>query len=160
MGRDAMKKIWNTSVNELVEILHGALSSLLPWLEKANIYNNHEENYDAFDNICNSLYDNIICSVLIGEVRNTYALPRYGLQYRSYAEIDFINVIAESPNNKLAFVEFLDGKTYFQSIRVAVLDENFNVTNFVVLKYKGVKFSFYKFEGGQHKEIDKINLNL
>ena len=81
---------WNTSVTELIRIFRGALLSIIPWLEKAKIKWNEGEAYDDWDNIVESLYLNLVCSTLNGEVSVENNIAKYNFTYSDYSTINFI----------------------------------------------------------------------
>src|SRR5690606_20593651 len=92
MGKLIMNNNWKTSVTELLVISRGALLAIIPWLEKAKIKWKEDEAYDDWDNIAESLYANIVCSSLIGEVATEYQITKYNFNYDNYSSVNFIEV--------------------------------------------------------------------
>jgi len=104
MGGLIMKNKWTVSVTELLIIFRGALLAIIPWIEKAKIKWKEHEAYDDWDNIAESLYKNIVCSSLTGEVASQYTIAKYNFDYDDYSSVDFIGV-----RNKKSCATFFRG---------------------------------------------------
>ncbi|MGC9341261.1 MAG: hypothetical protein ACP5E3_01025 [Bacteroidales bacterium] len=138
-----MKNVWKTSVTELIEIFRGALMAIIPWLEKANIAWKDGESYDDWDNIASSLFENIVCATLTGDVVNIRMIPRYDYEYESYQARDYIVVKSKKYNDKnFAFVSLKNESYKLDKVKVAELDENLNSIRFIEIPFENVKFGF------------------
>lgn len=156
-----MSNNWKTSVTELLAIFKGALLAIIPWLEKAKIKWKEGEAYDDWDNIADSLYRNIVCSSLTGEVASDYSIAKYNFHYEDYSSIDFIQVKSERHSDKyLAFVAFQSISTPLDSIKVAELDKADKVVKHLDLKQGDLEFVFVKNNKGEKEVIDKVDLML
>jgi hypothetical protein len=156
-----MSKNWKTSVNELLAIFRGALLAIIPWLEKAKIKWKEEEAYDDWDNIAGSLYKNIVCSSLTGEVAFDYLIAKYNFSYDDYSLIDFIEVRSKSnPDKKYAFISFQSNSSPLDSIKVAELDKKDKVVGYTNLKFDGFEFVFVKNIDGKREVIHSIDVAL
>jgi hypothetical protein len=161
MGRTMMEGIWKTSVNELFIIFRGALLSIIPWLEKARIKWKEGESYDDLDNIVKVLYENIVCSSLVGEVLTEYSIAKYDIIYDDYSGIDYIKVNSkEHPDKNLSFISFQSEVAALDKIRVAVLNNADKVIGKLSLKFKEVEFAFVKNKDDNKEIIENINVIL
>lgn len=153
-----MNNNWKTTVNELLLIFRGALMAVIPWLEKAKIKWKEGEAYDDWDNIAASLYQNIVCSSLTGEVSSDYSIAKYNFHYEDYLLIDFIQVRSKSYSDKnFAFVSFQSNSSPLDTVKVAELNKSDKVDGYTNLKLDGLEFVFVKnFEGKKEiiKELD------
>ncbi|MBK9381980.1 MAG: hypothetical protein IPN39_11675, partial [Chitinophagaceae bacterium] len=157
MGELIMSNIWKTSVTELLAIFKGALLAIIPWLEKAKIKWEVGEAYDDWDNIAESLYKNIVCSSLAGEVALEYGIAKYNFKYVDYASINFIEVRnIENSERKFAFVAFQSDSSPLDSIKVAELDKYDKVVSYTNLEFDGLEFVFVKNINGKKEVIDSI----
>jgi hypothetical protein len=161
MGKLIMSNNWKTSVLELLTIFRGALLAVIPWVEKAKIKWKEGQAYDDWENISESLYKNIVCSSLNGEVASEYRIARYNVIYDDYASINFIEV--RNRNNfqrKFAFVGFQSDFSPLDSVKVAELDKYYKVVNYNDLKFDGLEFVFVKNINGKKEIIDGIEIAL
>lgn len=156
-----MSKKLKISVNELLAILRGALLSIIPWIEKAKIKWKEGEAYDDWDNIADTLYKNIVCSSLTGEVASDYSIAKYNLQYENYTSIDFIEVRSKGySENKFAFIAFQSNSSPLDTIRVAELDKTNKVVGYTNLKFESLEFVFVKNINGKKDALDSVEVIL
>jgi hypothetical protein len=161
MGELTMSNTLKTSVNELLAILRGALLSIIPWIEKAKIKWKEGEAYDDWDNIAESLYKNIVCSSLTGEVASNYSIAKYNFQYEDYSSIDFIEVRSKGySEKKFAFIAFQSNSSPLDTLRVAELDKTNKVVDYTNLKLDSLEFVFVKNINGKKEVIDSIEIVL
>ncbi|MDX2282733.1 MAG: hypothetical protein NW241_01165 [Bacteroidia bacterium] len=161
MGELIMSNNWKTSVTELLAIFRGALLSIIPWLEKAKIKWKEGEAYDDWDNITESLYANIVCSSMTGEVASEYRVAKYNFNYDDYASIDFIEVKDKDNSEKrFVFVAFQSSFTPLDSIKVAELDKANKVVGYTNLKFDSLEFVFVKNINGKREVINSIEVAL
>jgi hypothetical protein len=154
-----MNNNWKTSVSELLEIFRGALIAVIPWLEKAKIKWKNSEAYDDWDNIAKTLYENIVCSSLTGEVASEYSIAKYDFNYDDYSSIDFILVKNKNQVHiKYAFVSFQSITNPLDSLRVAKLDKSNRVIEYINLKLEEVGFVLVKNNKGKEELIDEIEI--
>lgn len=156
-----MNNNWKTSVTELLMIFKGALLAIIPWLEKAKIKWTNEEAYDDWDNIAESLYQNIVCSSLNGEVTSEYQIAKYNFNYDDYSSISFIRVRHKNnPEKKFAFVSFQSNLSPMDRVKVAELDKLNKVVDYTKLKLDSLDFVFVKNLKGKKEVIDSIEIVL
>lgn len=156
-----MSNNWKTSVTELFAIFRGALLAIIPWLEKAKIKWKESEAYDDWDNISESLYKNIVCSSLTGEVASDYSIAKYNSHYEDYSSIDFIQVKSESHSDKrLAFVAFQSNLSPLDNVKVAKLNKSDKVVGYLVLKQENLEFVLVKNNKGKKEVVDKVDVML
>lgn len=161
MGELIMMNNWKTSVGELLAIFRGALLAIIPWIEKAKIKWKEGDAYDDWDNIADSLYRNIFCSSLAGEIASDYSITKYNLHYEDYSSIDFIEVRSkEYSEKKFAFVAFQSNSSPLDSVKVAELDKMDKVAGYTNLKFDGLEFVFVKNIDGKREVIDKVDVML
>jgi hypothetical protein len=161
MGELIMSNNWKTSVTELLAIFKGALLAIIPWLEKAKIKWKEGEAYDDWDNISESLYKNIVCSSLIGEIASENTIAKYNFNYDDYSSIDFIEVRSkENYEKKFAFVAFQTNSSPMDTVKVAELDKTNKVIGYTNLKFDSSKFVFVKNVNGKKEVIDNIEVVL
>lgn len=156
-----MNNNWKTSVTELLLILRGALMAIIPWIEKAKIKWTDEEAYDDWDNIAESLYQNIVCSSLTGEVASEYQIAKYNFNYWDYSLMNFIGVRhKDNAEKKFAFVAFQSNLSPMDSVKVAELDKLNKVVDYTNLKLESLDFVFVKNLNGKKEVIDSIEIAL
>lgn len=156
-----MNSNWKTSVTELLEIFRGALIAIIPWLEKAKIKWSEDEAYDDWDNIAESLYQNIVCSSLNGEITTEYQIAKYNFNYEDYSLINFIEVRnKDNFEKKFAFVAFQSNLSPMDSVKVAELDKLDKVVDYSILKIDSLDFVFVKNLSGKREVIDIIEIAL
>ena len=156
-----MSNNWKTSVTELLAIFRGALLAIIPWLEKAKIKWKEGEAYDDWDNIAESLYKNIVCSSLTGEVASEYEIAKYNFNYDDYVSINFIEVKSkDNSEKKFAFVAFQSNSSPMDSVKVAELDKTEKVIGYTNLKFDSLDFVFVKNFNGKQEVIDSIEVVL
>ncbi|MGK6353203.1 hypothetical protein [Parapedobacter sp. DT-150] len=160
MGDLIMGDKWKTSVTELMTIFRGALLSIIPWLEKAKIKWKESEAYDDWDNIAESLYKNIVCSSLTGEVASEYGIAKYNFNYDNYASIDFIEVRVDNSEKKFAFVAFQNNASPLDSVKVAELDKTNTVIDYTNLKFGGLRFVFARNIDGKRELVGSVEIEL
>lgn len=156
-----MNNSWKTSVTELIAIFRGALLAIIPWLEKAKIKWKEGEAYDDWDNIVESLYSNIVCSSLTGEISSAYRIAKYNFNYASYKSINFIEVrdIFNS-EKKFAFIAFQSNSLPLDNVKVAELDKLDKIVGYTYLKFENVEFVFVKNINGKKEVVDSIEVEL
>jgi hypothetical protein len=162
MGELVMNKDrWETSVNELLYIFRRALLEIIPWLEKARIKWKEGEAYDDWDNIVESLYENIVCASLTGEVRSEYSIARYNFYYEDYSLMDFIKVMSkDNPEKQYVFVAFQSNMTPLDNIKVAELNEVDKVVAFSSFKYDDLIFTLVRHIKGKKHIIGNLKIAL
>lgn len=140
-----MANYWLTTVNELLSIFRGALIALIPWIEKAQIKWKDGEYYDDWDNITESIFNNIVCSSLISEVASKYNIARYSFLCLDLSTIDFIQVISKChPDKHFAFVSYQSNAFPFDSVKVAELDKSYKVIGYLNLNLEDLDFAYVK----------------
>ena len=161
MGKLTISNSWKTSVTELIVILKGALLAIIPWLEKAKIKWKEGEAYDDWDNIAESLFKNIVCSSLIGEVASEYRIAKYNFNYSDYTSMNFIEVRSKNNfENKFAFVAFQSNFSPLDSVKVAELNKTDKVVNYTDFRFDGLEFVFVKNINGKKEIIHSIEVGL
>jgi hypothetical protein len=155
-----MDKNLKISVNHLLEIFSGAINSLIPWLEKVEIEWLNGKSYDDWDKIVNSLYENIICSTLTGEVLTEYSIAKYDFEYSDYSQLDFIQVQCDDHNDKkCAFVSFKSISTPCDFVRVAIIDDFEKVLDYLDLPFNNsLEFRLIRFENGIKVKIKEVDI--
>lgn len=156
-----MNNNWKTSVNELLVVFRGALIAIIPWIEKVKIKWKEGESYDDWDNIEKALFDNIVCSSLIGEVTSEYPIAKYNYQYENYYLVDFILVKSKNYiDRNFAFVSFVSDSFPLDSVKVAELDKLDKVVGYLNLRHDEVMFSFIRNNKGRKEVIDEVDVIL
>lgn len=156
-----MSNNWKTTVTDLLVIFQGALISIIPWLEKAKIKWKDEEAYDDWDNIAESLFKNIVCSSLTGEILPEYSIAKYNFKNDNYSTINFIEVKNnDNSENKFVFIAFQSNSYPLDSIKVAVLDKADKVVGYDSLKFENLEFVFVKNRNGKKEVVDNIKVEL
>lgn len=159
MGTINMDNYWRTSVNELLHIYKGALISIVPWLDKAMIKWKDEDSYDDWENISQSLYSNIVCSSLLGDVIIESSIAKYNFLYNNYSSIDFLLVKSDKYfGKKFAFISFQSDLSPFDSVKLAELDEFDNVIGYLTIKDERLKFLYVKYNNGEKVIMDEVNV--
>ena len=137
------------------------MTSLVPWLEKANIKWKVGEAYDDYDNIITVLYYNIICTSLYGNVLPEYPIAKYDFLYDDYSEVDCIIVKNEKyAYNNLIFIAFESISSPLDTIKVAVVDKFGKVIKFLNIEPEGSSFLFSKRQGPGNKLISNIEVEI
>lgn len=118
---------WNTTVEELMYVLKGALTALTPWLEKSKIPYKESEAYDDWDKITATLYESmVIQSIRFSEIGNIRKkeFAKYGFQYESYAELAFL--ICKKPNasDELAIFVSFSAEDHFEKVHTCTVNKN------------------------------------
>jgi hypothetical protein len=161
MGELVTNNCWKTSVTELLTIFRGALLAIIPWLEKARIKWNEGEAYDDWDNITESLFKNIVCSSLIGEVTFNYPIAKYNYNYDNYATLDFIEVKSKDYYSKrLVFVGFQTNSSSLDSVKVAEINEANKVVGYTNLEWDDLVFVYVKNTNNEKDIIESIEIEL
>lgn len=156
-----MNNCWKTSVTELLAIFRGALLAVIPWVEKAKIKWKDGEAYDDWDNIVESLYENIVCSSLTSDVILKYGIAKYNFNYDSYDSINFIEVkINNNPEKKYAFVAFQSNSSLLDKVKVAELNKAEKVVGYVDLSLAELEFVFVKNINGKKEIVDSVEVEL
>lgn len=156
-----MKNIWNTSTNHLIDIFKGAIIALIPWLENAKINWKDGDAYDDWDNIVNVLFENIVCSSIIGEVSENHSIAKYNYFYDDYANVDFIIIKSDYyKNEKLAFISFQSVSNPFDSIKIAILNSSYKVVKSTTIRNKNINFKFCRNRNGKRELIDNFDVIL
>jgi hypothetical protein len=91
---------WSTSVDELMGIFRDTLIALLPSMRRARIPWRSFDAYDAWDNITETLFEEIVVGPIRCGVRDfEMKIPRYGMTHRDLTPFSFIAVlkVAEAP---------------------------------------------------------------
>lgn len=145
------------SVNQLLKIFRGSLISIIPFIEKIEIKWRKGESYDDWDNIAIALYQNIVCSSLIGEVTSDYSIAKYEFRYTDYSEIDYLSVRCNEHSAKnLAFISFQSVSSPLDFVEVAVLDNFEKVVDYLNLNQEGLEFAFIKLTNGKKEIINEV----
>lgn len=134
-----MNTIHDITVTELIATFKGALTSIVPWLEKIKI-KWKEDAYDDWDRIANSLYENIVCSLLCNMEISKYPIAKYDFHYNTYSNLDFIKINKGDQN--FVFVSFQTLYTPFDIVKVAILDNSEKVIGYTTLSHEDLHFSF------------------
>jgi hypothetical protein len=151
----------NTSVTELLVIFRGAMLAIIPWLEKAKIKWRDDEAYDDWDNIAESLYQNIVVSSLIGEVISEHNIAKYNFIYDNYALINHIKITVNNmPEKAYVFVALQSINSPFDCVKASVLDHDYKVIDTAILNMDGLEFIFVKNDNGTRIYIDKLSVEL
>ncbi len=154
-----MESMWSTSINYLLDIFKGAVLSIIPWLDKAKINWKDEDAYDDWDNIVNALFENIVCSSIVGEVSKNYPIAKYNYHYDDYSNVDFIIIRSgEYANENLAFISFQSISDPFDNIKVAILNISFKVVKRVSIKNENIDFKFCRNKNGKKELIDNFDV--
>ncbi len=156
-----MNNNWKTTVTDLLVIFQGALISIIPWLEKAKIKWEDEEAYDDWDNIAESLFKNIVCSSLTGEILAEYKIAKYNFKNDDYSTLNLIEVKNnDNPEKKFVFIAFQSNSSPMDSIKVAVLDKADKVVGYDSLRFENLEFVFVKNRSGKKEIVENIKVNL
>lgn len=156
-----MNRKWITNVRELLVIFKEAITSIIPSLEKARINWKDGETYDEWDNIVESIFENIVFSTFIGEVLSEYNIAKYDFYYEDYSNINYIGVRnKEYLDKKFAFVSFQIDLLPIINIKVAELDELEKVISHTNLRFDDVEFYFVKNNEGKKEYIDTIEITI
>ena len=138
---------WQTTITELMHILRDALIALVPTVERAKIAWRDEEAYDDWDDICESLYQNIVIrSLEFAEgFPEDLQVPRYGMVDDCYAGLSFFRIVcANLPSEKTgAFVAFGTDAHPFDLVNYVELTNDFKRVNDVkTISVQSVEFQF------------------
>lgn len=156
-----MNRIWKTSVEELLTIFRGALISITPWLEKARIKWKQGESYDDWDNIATTLFENIVCNSLISETMPKYSIAKYDFTYDCYSNLDYILAKSKKYIDKsLVFVSFQSQNSPLDIVKVAVIDKQEFVNEYLTFKMKELSFAFVNNVEEKKKIITHIDVKL
>jgi len=156
-----MGKVWKTSVTELLTIFRGAVIAIIPWIEKAKIPWTDEDAYDDFDNIVESLYNNIVLATLENGVLTEYSTARYGFHYTDYSKMDFIIIKStEHPDKRLAFVCFNSLGSPLNRVHAAILNKENVVTGFLTIDLDNLEFGFVRNAADYEEAITELNVTL
>ena len=156
-----MNENWETTVQNLIVIFKGALTNLIPWLEKAMIKWKSGESYDDFENISIALYENIVSTSLYSEHSNQPPLAKYLYAYDDYSSVDFIGVKDNNYRGRLfAFVSFQSINLPLDRVKVVELDPEYKAIGVKYLNANGVDYFFARGVNGDKKFIEQINVIL
>ena len=157
MGEIIENNQFIVSVNELIKVFRDTLISVIPFLEKVKIEWRQGQSYDDWDNISMTLYQNIVCSSLYGEVRNEYPINKYEFAYNDFSKLDYILVYCkEYSDKKLAFISFQSVNTYLDYVKVAVLNNLEINIGYLELRQGNLEFSFNKRTLGKRELKNEI----
>lgn len=85
---------WDTSITELIMIFRDSLISLIPILQRAKITVGIDQGYDAWDDISETLFNNIVVESIRWALPENemldFKLSRYEMTYEDYFNISFI----------------------------------------------------------------------
>lgn len=159
---DEKNKKWVISVDELIEIFRGALISIIPWIERAQIKWKEGESYDDWDEIAQVLYKNIISNSFKYSSSKQFNLVRYDIRYNNYQNLSFIKVThGNITNNFYAFVGFKNTQNIFDSIEVAIIEPTtLNVVGYQTIPYNSSSFSFNENINKDMNEMKSITVEL
>ena len=161
MGLITMDKYLEMSINELISIFRGSLIALIPWLDKAKIKWEDGVAYDDWDNIVESLYQNIVCASLVGEVLAEYNIAKYNYYYKDFTSIEFIEVkTSVESREQYVFIGFQSISTYFDSVKVAIINDNYELIRYSNIDYKDTSFSYVKRLGSKKFTINSLKIRL
>lgn len=154
-------ELWKTSATELLSIFREALVSLIPALDRARINWNGVATYDDWDNISESLFQNIVCATIYGEVLEDYKMAKYNFFYRDYKDVDyFILKWAVEKDRRLVFISFQSVLAPFDYVKFAIVNNQDEVLGHTKLRYDGLEFFLIKRENGVENCIDSFNVVL
>ena len=154
-----MNNYWETTVNELVAIFRNSVIAIIPLLEQAKIKWKEGESYDDWDNIVTTLFENIVCSSLFSEVSLENDMSKYDMVYKNYSNMNFLIVKStENINKTLAFISFQSLSTPLDSVKVAVLNNQYNVIDYLILKSENLDYFFVKNHNGKYDIISEIKV--
>ena len=159
-----MNNYLNTSVTELVTIFRDAAIALIPHVERAKMPWKDGESYDDWDNIVTALYENIICNTLLYP-DSDYDIAKYDFSYTSYSNMNFIIVNSKNHiDRSLVFIGFGSALSPLDSIAVAMIDNNYNVVENIILMLENdldeLEFVYVKNENGKRDLISDISVLL
>lgn len=149
------------TVTQLITIFRGALLAIIPWIEKAKIKWKEGEAYDDWDNIAESLYKNIVCSSLTGDVSSEYIIARYNFNYEDYSTMDFIEVQPKDNSDmKFVLVSFQSSSTPLDVVKVAKINKMEKVVEYIYLKFIESEFVFVKKINGKRENVSNLEVIL
>lgn len=134
--------LWETTVNELMEIFHQALLAMIPIAEKARMPWKEPDTYDDWDEICEVIYKSIIIQSIRNDDKNIKLQPilKYDARVDDYSQLSFIT--KEQSSEYLAFVCFETSQAPFDVCLFAVLDAQGKVTGQQRYPLSATKFLF------------------
>ena len=136
---------WHTTVDHLVFVFRDALRALVPHLERVRIEWRDGAAYDDWDEIAQTLYQQIVVASLLWampEEDRDDSIPRYDVSYKSYAGRTVICVNRFSTPEKLVFRSFATANVPFDKILACrVSSEGLVIGDVVLLDADGATFS-------------------
>lgn len=149
------------SVQDLIEVFRGALIALIPFLDRVKIEWRQGQSYDDWDNISLSLYQNIVCASLVGEVSSEYKIAQYDFLYPNYDSLDFLRAKWKLQSEKnFVFVSFQSDLAPLDSVKVAEVDKTNKVIGYATFRYEDVEFSLIKNVSERKEIIDSVTIVL
>lgn len=154
-----MRKYWNTSILETIEIFRESLLVLVPVVERAKIPWRNPDNYDDWDEIASTLFQSIVIGSIKSSAkgRNCSEIIGYDVRVSNYKGICFVG----TPGGKYhyAFVCFQTNKKPFDECLFARVDENGDVIGMVTEEFGNRKM--YIIDPQKDSVIaDKIRVEL
>lgn len=159
---------WRTTVTELLLILRDALAALVPVVERAKMGWRDAEAYDDWDDICQSLYKNIVIRSLEYSLGSgeplSIPVPDYGTVYPTYARKNFFRVLSDvlSSNVRAAFVGFSTVHDPLDHVAYVALSDDFAAADDVErIPIEGVGFEFLRRKSlGRRDSVTSIVVEL
>jgi hypothetical protein len=131
-----MMTTWETSVGDLLRIFRDALVALLPAMQRACIPWKTGEAYDEWDEICQTLYRNIVARSLVAatseDVELDAVLPRYDMKLQSYADRGVLLVSSSESSGVGVFVGLSSKDEPFDTVDCLLVDSSRTVSSNLV----------------------------
>lgn len=156
---------WQTTVSELMLIYRDALCALVPVVERAHIGWQDHNAYDDWDNICESLYQNIVLRSLDYsiEVGDHSPVPIYDFRFEDYRENSFIKVISKdlAGAQDNAFIGFSTGDKPFDSVELVLLSSEYQSENrTVTLPIENCDFQMVARKNSDVRHLSSLKVEL
>lgn len=135
--KPTMNEQWQVTINELMDIFHSSILSLLPWMKKAHIKWKEEEAYDDWDRIVSSLFENIVIRSILSseEIPHNSQIPEYDLALDSYKEFIFIILKFKDTKPKSGkwniFIGYSSKDDPMDTIKYITVDKDFKSDNII-----------------------------
>jgi len=156
--RELIMSKWNTSVRELLLNFKGALSAVVPWLEKSKIPYYEGEAYDEWDTITSTLYETMVVNSIRYSECFEIDIPfaKYDFQYKNYQGLNFI--LCENPTglNELSIFVSFSVEDGFEMVKICKV----NKRNLEALSESKLKASEVKFYLNQDTPVENITIEI
>lgn len=151
----------SVSVSELLEVFRNASVALVPWVERVGIRWRDGESYDDWDDITETLYNNIVCATIYGEVAIDYDMARYDRRCDDYSKINHILVFPKDAKEvEMAFIGFGSTIRPMDTVKVAVLSREGRSVAEQTIQYDNLEFLFIRFHSnGSRETIMEVNID-